>query len=235
MSMDQWLAFAQGPFFRFTFAVMVLGLLRNVILTVWSMFRAHRLTQHKRLSWLTGARETVDWLVPVRHLRQRWFYSVSSIVFHVGGIVTPVFLFGHISLLNAAVGLSWPALPEYLADTFTLVTLAALVILLLGRLGGPASRPLSRSQDYLIPVLLGVPFLSGFLASNPQFNPFPYNPTLLVHTLSAGVCFFVVPFTKLTHMALQPLARLCTQLAWRFPPDYPELVADQIHGKDRPI
>ena len=52
---------------------------------------------------------------------------------------------------------------------------------------------------------------------------FPF--TRLVHMLSAGACFLVAPFTKLSHMALVPLTQLPAELAWRFPPDYPELVA----------
>ena len=35
--MEAWLALARGPLFRFTFAVMVLGLLRNVVVLIWGV------------------------------------------------------------------------------------------------------------------------------------------------------------------------------------------------------
>jgi nitrate reductase gamma subunit len=233
--MDDWLAFARGPFFRFTFAVMVLGLLRHVIVTVYSVIRAYRLTQHRKITWTHTAAQTIDWIVPLRHLQQRWFYTVVSILFHAGVIVTPLFLFGHIRLIESSTGISWPALPMEIADHLTLVTLAALFVLVLARLAGRASRPLSRFQDYAVPLLLAVPFLTGYLIANPAVNPLPHNPTLLVHMLSAGACFLMIPFTKLAHMALQPLTRLPADLAWRFPDSYPEAVVRQIGREGRPI
>ena len=233
--MIEWLAFARGPFFRFTFAVMVLGLLRHVIVTVYGVIRAHHLTQHKKIMWRRTVAQTIDWMVPLRHLRQRWFYTAVSILFHAGIIVTALFLFGHIQLIESNVGISWPALPTSVANWLTLMTLATLLVLVLARLSGRASRPLSRFQDYAVPLLLAVPILTGYLVANPHLNPLPHNPTLLVHMLSAGVCFVIIPFTKLAHMALQPLARLPADLAWRFSDDYPEAVARQIGKEGQPI
>ncbi len=233
--MDQWLDFARGPFFRFTFAVMVLGLARQIVITAASIFRAYRLTAHKTFSWRRSFAQTVDWLVPVRHLRQRWFYTAVSIAFHIGVILTPLFFFGHIRLIESNLGLSWPALPMGIADALTLMTLVALAVLVVARVAGRASRPLSRVQDYAVPVLLAVPFFSGYLIANPSLNPLPHNSTLLIHMLSGGICFLIIPFTKLAHMALQPLTRLPVELAWRFPPDYPEAVARQVGTEGRTI
>jgi nitrate reductase gamma subunit len=233
--MDEWLAFARGPFFRFTFAIMVLGLACNIITTLWSVTRAHRLTSHKDVPWRRVAAGTVDWIVPLRHLRQRWLYSTLSIVFHVGVILTAVFLAGHIRLIQSNLGISWRVLPVGVADALAVMTVAALLGLLIVRLASRASRAISRAQDWILPMLLAIPLVSGFLAANPHFNPFPYNPTMLVHMLSAGVCFLVVPFSKLAHIALFPLARLPSELAWRFPDSYPESVARQIGKEGQPI
>jgi nitrate reductase gamma subunit len=233
--MDAWLDFARGPFFRFTFAVMVLGLGRHVIVALASMYRAYRLTAHQDVAWGRTAVQTVDWLIPLRHLRQRGFYTVVSILFHVGVIVTPLFLFGHIRLIESNLGLWWPALPTGVADGLALMTLAALATLVIARLVGRASRSLSRLQDYAVPLLLAVPFATGYLIANPGLNPLPHNPTLLAHMLSAGICFLIIPFTKLAHMALQPLTRLPADLAWRFPDHYPEAVARQIGTEGQPI
>ena len=233
--MNEWLSFARGPFFRFTFAVMVLGLLRNVIVTLWGVWRTRQLSNHDELSWQRVAVQTVDWMIPVRHLRQRWVHSVLSVLFHVGVIVTPLFVFGHVRLVERNLGVSWPALPVGLADDLTLLTLAAAAGLLLARAGERASRTISRTQDVLLPVLVAVPFATGYLASHPHVNPFPYNPTMLVHMLSAGACFLLVPFTKLSHMLLMPLARLPNELAWRFPDGYPEAVARQIGRQGRAV
>jgi nitrate reductase gamma subunit len=233
--MESWLAFASGPFFRFTFAVMVLGLARHLVIAVSGAARAYRLTAHKDISWRRTVLATADWIVPLRHLRQRWLYTAVSILFHVGAIVTPLFLFGHVRLIQSNLGVSWPTLPMGVADWLTLITLAALAFLVLARVSGSTSRPLSRFQDYAIPALLAVPFLTGYLIANPGLNPLPHNPTLLVHMLSAGICFLAIPFSKLAHIALQPVARLPADLAWRFPDHYPEAVVRQIGKEGQPI
>lgn len=233
--MDEWLAFAQGPFFRFAFAVMVLGLLRSVVITLWSVRRARQLADHKQVAWGRMAAETADWLLPVRHLKERSVHSVLSVLFHVGAIVTPFFLAAHVQLVERYVGVGWWTLPAGVADQLTLLTLVVAVVLLLARLASRAARSISRVQDFSLLALLLVPFASGYLAAHPIVNPFPYDPTMLVHLLSAGVCFLLVPFTKLSHMLLAPLARVPSELAWRFPPDYPEAVVRQIGREGQPI
>ncbi|MEJ2188818.1 MAG: hypothetical protein P8Y93_05260 [Acidobacteriota bacterium] len=233
--MPEWLALARGPLFRLSLAVMVLGLGRHVAVTAWGLVRAYRLSNDKNISWRKAAWQTFDWLVPVRHLRQRWIYSVMSVIFHLGVIVVPVFLLAHISLLQSSIGVAWWALPGRVADVLTLVTVASLLILISGRVGRSSARGISRFQDYLIPALIIVPFVSGFLAAHPELNPFAYNPTMLVHVLSSDLCILLVPFTKLSHMVLLPLSQLPSELAWRFPPDYPEQVVRQIGMEERPI
>jgi nitrate reductase gamma subunit len=233
--MEGWLDFARGPFLRFSFTIFVLGMLRNLVVTLWGVGRARQLTNDKQLSWRRVVVETFDWLVPVRHLRQRWLYSALSILLHVGLIVTPVFLFAHIRLVERNLGVSWPALPTGTADALTLATVAIAIALLLARVGAKASRAISRAQDVLLPLLLVVPFVTGFLAAHPHANPFSYNATMLVHVLSGDLCLLLVPFTKLSHMLLMPLARLPHELAWRFPDAYPEAVARQIGRKGKAV
>jgi nitrate reductase gamma subunit len=235
LQMESWLAFARGPFFRFTFAVMVLGLARHAVVAIWSLADAYRRSSDKDVSWARALWRTVSWLLPVGHLRQRWAYSAASVVFHVGAILAPLFFAGHIRMLHASTGVAWAALPMPAVDVLTLVTLGALLGLLLGRVGSRPARSLSRGQDLAIPLLLAVPFASGFLATHTGLNPFPYEPTLLVHMLSAGACFLVIPFTKLAHMVLMPLSQVPSELGWRFPANYPERVSHQLGREHQPI
>ena len=99
--MEQWLIFARGPFFRFTFAVMVLGLARHLVVTVWTVVDAYRMSSDKNVSWGRALRQTLGWLVPFRHMGHRPVYSLVSIVFHVAVIVAPVFFLGHIRMIQA--------------------------------------------------------------------------------------------------------------------------------------
>lgn len=233
--MAEWLAFAQGPLFRLGLAVMVLGLLRHLVIVAWGISDAYRRTEDKNVSWWRAARRTLEWLMPLRHLGQRRYYTLISVVFHVSAIAAPLFLFAHVRLIDRSLGVSWWTLPSLAADILTVVAVAALLALLIGRVASRAARGLSRVQDYAIPTLIAVPFVTGFFAAHPALNPFATDPTLLVHALSADLLLLSVPFTKLAHMALLPLTQLPSELAWRFPADYPELVVRQIGTEGRPI
>ena len=69
------------------------------------------------------------------------------------------------------------------------------------------------------------------LVMHPAWNPFPADPTLLVHVLSADLLLFLVPLTKLSHMILFPLTQLVSELAWHWPSDAGSRVAVTL-GKE---
>jgi hypothetical protein len=235
MTMEGWLHFARGPLFQAALALMLLGLVRQLALTLWSVRRTWRRAGDPTLPTSQVARATVRWLVPFGHLRERWPYSVTTVVFHVGVILVPLFLAGHVALWERGVGLSWPALPNALATGLTFaVIVTALGLILLRALSG-ATRPLGRLQDYALPLLVGVAFASGMFVMHPAWNPLPAQPTLLVHVLTADLLLALVPLTKLSHMILLPLTQLVSELAWHFPPDAGSRVAVTLGKENEPI
>ncbi len=233
--MDVWLQWAKGPLFWTALIFMLFGLLRHLGLTLWETARAYRRAGDKTVPTGQVIRATARWLFPVGRLRNRWFYSLTTFVFHVGVILVPLFLAGHIKLWDAALGISWPALPNTLATTLTLIVVAASVALVLQRAAAKDSRVLSRFQDYALPLFIAVPFLSGFLVMHPAWNPFARDPVLLIHLLSADLLMFLVPLTKLSHMTLLPFTQLVSQLAWHFPQDAGRRVGVALGKESEPI
>jgi nitrate reductase gamma subunit len=229
--MDVWLSWAKGPLFWTALIFMLLGLFRQLGLTIWEGFRAYRRAGDKSVPLAGVVVTTLEWLLPFKQLRKRWLYSLTTLLFHVGVILVPLFLAGHIKLWEAALGVSWPALSNPLATTLTLIVVGAALAVVVQRAATRESRSLSRFQDYALPLLIIVPFLSGFLVMHPAWNPFSRDPVLLVHVLSADLLIFLVPVTKLIHMALLPFTQLISQLAWHFPPDAGERVAVTL-GKE---
>lgn len=229
--MDVWLSWAKGPLFWTALIFMVLGLCRELGLTLWEGFRAYRRAGDKNIPFGRIVLSTLEWLLPFKQLRKRWLYSLTTVLFHVGVILLPVFLAGHIELWEAALGVSWPALSNPLATILTLIVVGAALAVVVQRAGTRESRSLSRFQDYALPLFITVPFLSGFLVMHPAWNPLTRDPVLLVHVLSADLLIFLVPLTKLSHMALLPLTQLISQLAWHFPPDAGKRVAVTL-GKE---
>jgi len=233
--MDVWLHWAKGPLFWTALSFMLLGLARHLVLAVWEAARAYRRAGDKNVPFGQVVRTTLTWLIPFKHLRNRWLYSLTTLLFHVGVILVPIFLAGHIELWRAALGVSWPALPNSLATTLTLIVVVAAVAVVIERAASSESRNLSRFQDYALPLFIAVPFFSGFLVMHPAWNPFSRDPVLLIHILSGDLLMFLVPLTKISHMTLLPLTQLVSQLAWHFPQDAGQRVGVTLGKENEPI
>ena len=88
----------------------------------------------------------------------------------------------------------------------------------------------SRPADYVLLVLVLLPFLSGYMASHPDVNPCPWNVMMLTHLLSAELLFVVTPFTKLAHVVLFFFDRV-SALHWQLRPGAGDKVAEALYGK----
>ena len=192
--MEQWLQWARGPLFQLSLLVMALGLIRHLGLTAFNTWRALEGAGDKKIPYRAVLTATLKWLFPFKNLNNRLWYSITSVLFHVGLLLTPIFLMAHVLLWKRGLGLAWPALPQLLADGLTLLTIVAGIALIVGRLANRESRELSRFQDYALPPLLLVPFISGFLALHPAWSPISYTGAMLVHVLS-GDLIFLLNFT----------------------------------------
>jgi nitrate reductase gamma subunit len=217
--MTDWLEWARGPVFVFSFTLMILGLIRNFLLTIWGIIKALSRAGDKKLPWKQLLGASFSWLFPVKKFKERLWYSLSSILFHVGLIIVPVFLIEHVALWRRGLGISWPTIGQSLADGLTLMTLVMILALLIGRISSPAARALSRGQDFTLLIIIALPFFSGFLASHPLLNPFDYQATMLVHVLSGNLIMCLIPFTKLCHSVIIPLTQIVAEVGWHFPPN----------------
>ena len=217
--MELLLDFVRGPLFRLCFALMVLGLMRILFLDVWAALKAFRKTDDKKMPWKLIFSRTWEWIFPFKRLRNNFqLYSVISILFHIGLIIVPIFLFAHIQLWKESIGISWIALPYSWAFWLTAGTIIFAVSMFVGRLVIKQTRLLSRKQDYLWLLLLLIPFVTGFVCANLTVSPATYHFFMLVHMLSGELIFVLIPFSKIAHCVLAPLSQVISALAWKFPP-----------------
>jgi nitrate reductase gamma subunit len=230
-----WTEFARGPLFRLCFALMALGLLRIVINTLLGIREAYQRNPDKIVAWKEIVSQTIGWLFPLGRLgRQRPVYSLLSLLFHAGMIVTPIFLASHILLWRRAVGFGWAALPEELANWLTLLVIFTGLAIFLGRALHAGARKVSRPQDYLWPLLIITPFVTGYIASNAVISPRSYQALMLVHVFAGDLILLMIPFTKIAHCVLTPLSQLVTGIAWKFPAGAGDRVAETLGYRDRP-
>ena len=233
--MDLWIETARGPFFRVALTIMILGLGYRVVVVVLQIATAWRRAADRRLPGMDIAAATLGWLVPVRLLRSRPVYSAASFLFHVGVIVVPLFLVGHAALLAGILPRGWPTLNSTVADGLTLACLAALVVLLVGRVAVKSARKLTRAQDVLILVVLLMTVLFGFLAAHPTQSPVNARSMLLFHILGGNLVLVLIPTTKIAHCVLYPFTQLLFQLGWHFPAETGRHVAVALAKEDEPI
>jgi nitrate reductase gamma subunit len=165
--MESWIEFGRGPLFRIAFALMLLGLLRAVTLTLIGIVEAYRRSPDKIVNWREVRGQTLAWLFPFTRLwRARPVYSTLSFLFHAGLLLVPLFLAAHVLLWKRSTGFAWYAIPHSLANSLTGLAIVAGIGLCFGRLLDSSARKMSRPQDFAWLLLLVVPFLSGFLCTN---------------------------------------------------------------------
>lgn len=217
--MEFWLEWARGPAFVFAFAFMILGLARHLAITLWEICRVWRRAGDKTLPLRQIWRSTLKWLFPVGEIVRNPLFSLTSVVFHSAILIVPVFLAGHIALWYRNSGLWWPGIPNALADVLTIVAVVTAVALVVQRLSAKPTRALSRFQDYALPLIIALPFVSGFMVMHPAYNPYSYSVMLFAHVMSANLVMMLIPVTKLTHAVLLPGVQLVAELGWHWPAD----------------
>jgi nitrate reductase gamma subunit len=233
--LDAWLDFGRGPLFRLCFILMILGLGRIFVLTIIGLVENYRRNPDKIIPYKELINKTFAWLLPVNRLwTKRPLYSTVSFAFHVGLILVPLFYGAHVLLWKNSVGFAWFSLSETWADVLTLVVIAGGVILFLMRSLYAPARALSRKQDYVWPLLLVVPFITGYICAHNGISPAGYQWMMLIHIYSANLIMVMIPFTKIAHCVLLPLSQLVTGFSWKFPAGAGDKVIEALGYHDRP-
>ena len=236
--MELWLEWARGPVFRACLIIMLLGLVRVLLLNTLSVASIIRRAKKndRKVPYKVILKATLKWMLPAKKaFERRAIFSLTSIAFHVAIIVTPIFLGAHILLWDRGLGFSWPSITNAAADILTLGAIITGLLLFIQRLSARDSRAISRLQDYLWPLLVVVPFVSGFLAMHPDLNPFGHNGTMFVHVMSGNLILLFIPFSKLSHIALFPTTQIISELGWFLDPQSGQNVSATLEKEDEPI
>jgi nitrate reductase gamma subunit len=230
--MEGLLDFLKGPVLTFVVIILVLGLIRDVLLSVSALIEARGRARDRSIPYARVLRNTAVWLFPVTRLhRSLPVFSYASFFFHLAIISSVLFLREHIDLFSG-VGLTWwPAIPHPYVDWVALLALAGLTVLLGYRIYVRQSRGVSGFEDYAILVLLIVAVGMGYLAGQ-SWNVIPYDVTMVVHMSVGATILVLFPFTKLAHCALYPLVRFSTEMGWHFTQEGGYDVVKTLYGPE---
>jgi nitrate reductase gamma subunit len=206
--MHQLYSVATGPLLYLSFLLFLGGLLIQIVLLVRETYTKERF-MFSFLSAKSAILSLSHWISPfgARVMRRNKAFTLVSFGFHLGLVGVPVFLFEHIMLVYEGWGLYWPALPRFLADGASVLVIAACVFFLIRRSRTPDLLFISTPLDFVIPVLVMVPFATGLWASYklPGFTALH-----IVHILSGEVLISVIPFTRISHMVFGFFTRVYT-------------------------
>ncbi|MBZ0071662.1 MAG: hypothetical protein K8I04_08045 [Gammaproteobacteria bacterium] len=193
----QFLTWVRGPGLNLAIGIFLLGVVWR-LLEIYSLGRKPDLSVARSVAGASGLHTVLRRSLPPPGMLKRSPLSyIGGYIFHIG-LAVIVFLFApHILLIEDLTGLSWPALPSPLIDLVTVVTLAAMLLVLVDRLAKPVKRYLSTFQDYFSWAVTFLPVLTGYLAVKHLW--LPYTNLLALHILSVEILLVALPFTKLFH------------------------------------
>ncbi len=206
--MNAFIDFIMGPMVWISVLTFVLGLLFKFI-RIYSQVKAKENFILSYLSLPHSLRSIGAWLIPFlpQSTRNQPVFWAVTYCFHILLFLVPLFLSAHIVLLDEAFQISWPALGDGLADMLTLAVILALVFLGVRRAVVPEVKFLTTARDYLLILIVLLPFLTGFIAYHQAFS---YQWMVIIHVLSGELMLMVIPFSRFSHMLTAPLTRAYT-------------------------
>jgi nitrate reductase gamma subunit len=196
--------FLTGPMVWISFGIFIVGLVVRGVRYIRGLdWKLDRVTYNENVSYgIKGAlRSIVFWIFPygTRSWRKNPWFTLWVFGMHFGLLFTPIFLLGHNILLKEKWGIRLWALPEAVADGFTVIVIISVVFLILRRIALPEVRIITSLYDYLLLLIAVSPFITGFLA----YHSVPdYYPVLIAHIICGHIFIIAIPLTKLSHFLL---------------------------------
>jgi Pyruvate/2-oxoacid:ferredoxin oxidoreductase delta subunit len=124
-------------------------------------------------------------------------YALLRYVFHICLFVVPIWFSGHIVLWSESrFEWDWTPLPEAWADWMTLLLLAFAAYFLLRRILFAKIRPESTASDYVLILLVALPFLSGYFLTHATLDEIAFfdDHIQTIHVLSGAAMIVMAAF-----------------------------------------
>jgi nitrate reductase gamma subunit len=207
--------FVEGPLLWIAFLTFFIGsILRAALFLSVSLKRDKIIYQY--FSWKYVLATFGRWLLPLnKDVAKNPIFTILGYMFHICLIVVPIWFSGHISLWEESrFEWSWTPIPDGLADRMTLIFLAIALFFLLRRIVSADIRLLSTFSDYLLIVVVAMPFITGYFLTNGTVDNIGFlgENIQLIHMLSGELMLILIPFTKLSHFVLFFFSRGATAI-----------------------
>ncbi len=207
--------FVEGPLLWIAFLTFFIGsILRAALFLSVSLKRDKIIYQY--FSWKYVLATFGRWLLPLnKDVAKNPIFTILGYMFHICLIVVPIWFSGHISLWEESrFEWSWTPIPDGLADWMTLIFLAIALFFLLRRIVSADIRLLSTFSDYLLIVVVAMPFITGYFLTHGTVDNIGFwgDNIQVIHMLSGELMLILIPFTKLSHFVLFFFSRGATAI-----------------------
>jgi nitrate reductase gamma subunit len=193
----QFLTWVRGTGLNLAIGIFILGVIWR-LLEVYSLGRKPDLSAPRQHAGASGWHTVFRRTFPAEGmLKKAPITYIGGGIFHMGLAIVVFFFAPHIKLIESLLGVSWPGLPSQFIDLVTIITLAALLVVLVDRIKNPIKRYLSTFEDWFTWALTFLPLLTGWLAVRHLL--LPYTTMLALHILTVELLLVFLPFTKLFH------------------------------------
>ena len=189
--------FLIGPGLWITLIVFLGGsIARVVFFLILSRAKDRVLYNHIGLRW--GLRSIFHWIIPFASvsMRRQPVFTLAVFSFHISFFAVLFFLSAHDMLWDAVFGLSFWHIPDLLADIMTVILICSGLFLIVRRVARSEVRILSSAWDYILLIIVLLPFITGFMAFH-QWGP--YELVFTLHVLFGEILLVLIPFSKLSH------------------------------------
>ena len=157
--------FVSGPLAWMAFALFIGG-------SAWRLYSLAALARKKDVfvyeyfSLPHALRSITHWAIPFMNesSRKNPALTLVAFVFHLFLLIAPLFVIGHVAMLDKAFGVSWATLPDGAADAMSLAVVGACVFFAVRRLTVPEVKYVTSASDWAILALAAAPFATGVLA-----------------------------------------------------------------------
>ena len=207
--------FVEGPLLWIAFLTFFIGSILRAALFL-SVSRKRDKIIYQYFSWKYVLATFGRWVLPLnKDVAKNPVFTILGYMFHICLIVVPIWFSGHISLWEESrFEWSWTPIPDGLADWMTLIFLAIALFFLLRRIISADIRLLSTFSDYLLIVVVALPFITGYFLTHGTVDNIGFlgENIQLIHMLSGELMLILIPFTKLSHFVLFFFSRGATAI-----------------------
>ena len=182
--------FIEGPLLWIVFSIFIAGLLFRLIAFLISIFKSKK-AGTKPLDWKFILSAVGRIFFPLhKALIRKPLYTTVRYIFHICLFLVPLALDGHVTLWEASsLEISWPSLPDKLADWITIIFIVLSVLFLLRRILFPNIRRRSSAFDTIFIIMCLLPFLSGYFYAHGTLDSLPFflDNLFTIHIISSCI------------------------------------------------